>query len=43
MICVTLKGGRSRIHMIILYVLAVAGIVLALAAVISGTLPVYPD
>ncbi len=41
--CVTLKGSQSRIPMIILYVLAAAGIVLALVAVISGTLPVYPD
>ncbi len=41
--CMTLKGSRSRIPMIILYVLAAVGIILALAAVISGTLPVYPD
>ncbi len=41
--CVTLKGSQSRIPMIILYVLAAAGIILALVAVVSGTLPVYPD
>ena len=41
--CVTLKGSRSRIPMIILYVLAAAGIILALVAVISGALPVYLD
>ncbi len=40
--CITLKGKNSRIPMAVLYVLACAGIVLALVAVISGKLPVYP-
>ena len=40
--CLTLKGKNSRIPMAALYVLACAGIVLALVAVISGKLPVYP-
>ena len=40
--CLTLKGKNSRIPMAALYVLACVGIVLALVAVISGKLPVYP-
>ena len=40
--CITLKGRRSRIPFMVLYVLAAVGIILALVAVISGSLPVNP-
>lgn len=41
-VCVALKGRRSRIPFMVLYVLGCVGIVLALVAVIGGTLPVNP-
>jgi len=41
-VCLALKGRRSRILFMVLYVLGGVGIVLALVAVIGGTLPVNP-
>ncbi|MBR3430442.1 MAG: hypothetical protein IKG87_10120 [Clostridia bacterium] len=40
--CIMLKNKQSRIPMAVFYVLALAGIILSVAAVATGTLPAYP-